>query len=150
MTLRRCRQERAWQFEVPAGLAADAGWPRVGVSLLAAAATLAAPAWGWALLPAGLLSLSGQRPVRALRVHPDPACWQARLSGGWQAVSLRRAQAHKGYMALSFEPATRDCVTNSKISCTVWATNLAPDHWRRLRVIARVAGCKAAYRRGAS
>ncbi len=133
-------------------MAAEAGWPKVGVSLLAAATTLAAPAWGWALLPAGLLSLAGRRqpPVRSLRVHPDPACWQARLPGGWQPVSLRHAQPHKGYMALSFEPAMRDCVTNSKISCTVWATNLAPDHWRRLRVIARVAGCKAAYRRGAS
>ncbi|AZW19592.1 hypothetical protein CBR71_15550 [Bordetella hinzii] len=138
---------QAWHFEVPAGLPAGARWPVAGPAFLAALAGMAQP---W-LLPALPLALRRPgRPVQALRVHPDPRYWQARRAGTWQPVRLRRAVRHRSHMVLTLEPHGRNCVTNSKISCTVWPQNMAPDQWRRLGVVAGVAGCRAAFRKGAS
>ncbi|OZI74133.1 hypothetical protein CAL22_06420 [Bordetella genomosp. 12] len=139
---------QAWHFEVPAGLPAGTRWLIAGPALLAALAGVAQP---W-LLPA--LPLTLRRPartVRALRVHPDPTCWQAlSAQDGWRSVHLRSAVRHRSHMALILALRDGECVTNSKISCTVWPEAMAPRQWRRLNVMTGAGGCKVAYRKGAS
>ncbi|AMD45876.1 hypothetical protein [Bordetella holmesii] len=139
---------QVWQFEVPAGLPAGTRWPVAGPVLLMAMAGAAQP-WLLAALP--LVLRRPAQAVQALRVHPDPQFWQARCAGNvWRPVHLRDAVRHQSHLALTLELHGDECVTNSKINCSVWPDTMAPHHWRRLNIVTGVGGCKVAYRKGVS
>ncbi|OZI39251.1 hypothetical protein CEG14_06930 [Bordetella genomosp. 1] len=137
------------------GLAA--GW---GAGMAGAGAALAL---GWRLAPvllgsavlaaAGLWAGCRRRPAaaRAVAVALDPDRCQVRRRAHWQRAALRHAHLAPRHVRLDLElDATAGCVTNSKITCTVWRSGVSSEQWRRLRVTARAAGRIAVSRRGAS
>ncbi|OZI45397.1 hypothetical protein CEK29_06135 [Bordetella genomosp. 5] len=100
---------------------------------------------GWAGVPKRSAS------PRALSAGPAADGWRVRRQRHWHRATLRRARLAPAHVRLDLElDATAFCVTNSKITCTVWRSGLPPEQWRRLRVLARAADRSAVPRRGAS
>ena len=114
--------------------------------------------WSAGLVLAGLggrlacSGLPGRGPApRALSAGLSADAWRVRRGRHWQRAALRRARLAPTHVQLDLElDASAFCVTNGKITCTVWRSGLPPEQWRRLRVLARAADRSAVPRRGAS
>ncbi|MFJ1301288.1 hypothetical protein ACILG0_15095 [Pseudomonadota bacterium AL_CKDN230030165-1A_HGKHYDSX7] len=140
------------------GLAAAWGAGMTGVAGASAAGWSGGLAWPTGVVLAllgGRLAwsgLPGRGPVpRALRASLSADAWRVRQGRHWQRAALRRARLAPTHVQLDLElDAAAFCVTNSKITCTVWRSGLPSEQWRRLRVLARAADRSAVPRRGAS